>query len=233
MNKYYYTFLLFFGAITSTFAQTNNCNHPDYDAIVAINNSISGLNWNITDCDICSLPGVGCNDENRVELIFMIGSALSGVIPPEIGDLDKLFRLTLQGTSLIKSSITGEIPSEIGNLTNLITLELDDNQLTGSIPSQIGNLENLKTLSLSGNQLTGNIPSELGNLSKLEGVDLSNNQLMGNIAPELTMIGSEVIFSNIFNNTIFINLSNNNLEGCIPASFEYFAIVQFPISFMM
>ena len=83
------------------------------------------------------------------------------------------------------SGLTGVIPPEIGNLTNLTYLRLDDNQLTGPIPPEIGNLTNLTYLILESNQLTGEIPSEIGNLTNLTRLYLDDNQLSGIIPDEI------------------------------------------------
>ena len=126
---------------------------------------------------------------------------LTGVIPPEIGNLTNLTILNLSGNQL-----TGEIPSEIGNLTNLTYLYLHDNQLTGSTPPEIGNLTNLAYLFLRSNQLTGSIPSEIGNLTNLSSLTLDNNELTGEIPSEI---------GNLTNLTS-LELSHNELTGSIP-----------------
>ena len=63
--------------------------------------------------------------------------------------------------------LTGIIPPEVGNLTNLTYLDLSRSELSGSIPSEIWTLTNLRKLFLSSNQLTGSIPPEIGNLTNL------------------------------------------------------------------
>ena len=65
------------------------------------------------------------------------------------------------------NQLTGPIPPALGNLTNLDRLSLEDNQLTGSIPPALGNLAQLSQLDLSHNLLTGSIPPALGNLTSL------------------------------------------------------------------
>ncbi|KAF7110376.1 hypothetical protein CFC21_110492 [Triticum aestivum] len=65
-----------------------------------------------------AFPSKLCLDNNN----------FTGVIPPEIGQLQMLDILNLSSNSL-----TGEIPQEICNLTNLQILDLSNNQLTGEI----------------------------------------------------------------------------------------------------
>ncbi len=162
---------------------------------------------------------------------------LSGVIPPEIGDLTALTELEL-GNSLFSdgppNELTGPIPSEIGNLTSLTWLALDSNQLTGSIPSQIGNLTSLTWLSLSGNQLSGPIPSQIGNLTSLTSLWLYGNQLTGPIPPEigkLTNLTHLALSSNRLTGPIppelgkltnleYLSIDFNQLTGCVPASLQ-------------
>ena len=151
---------------------------------------------------------------------------LTGVIPPEIGNLINLTFLELGFNNL-----TGEIPPEIGNLTNLEWLRLENNQLTGSIPPEIGSLTNLERLYLNYNQLTGSIPPEIGNLTSLERLYLFTNELTGSIPPEignLTNLTQLYISSNQLTGEIpseignltnlsLLRLDNNQLTGSIPS----------------
>jgi hypothetical protein len=148
---------------------------------------------------------------------------LTGKIPPEIGNLTSIKRITLDGNNL-----TGKIPSEIGNLTNINYLKLSGNKLSGEIPVEIGNLENLRmfhahhnnlsgkipkelfncnklySLNVAVNNLTDSIPSEIGNLTLLDYLDLSSNDLKGEVPPEIVNL---VILRTLL-------LQNNQLEAC-------------------
>ena len=146
-------------------------------------------------------PEIG-NLTNLTDL-YLEWNQLTGSIPPEIGNLTNLTYLYLNNNQL-----TGSIPPEIGNLTNLIHLFLYNNQLTGSIPPEIGNLTNLTYLVLSDNELTGSIPSEIWNLTNLTDLVLSTNELTGSIPSE---IGSLINLSHL-------NLEDNLLTGEIPES---------------
>ncbi len=101
-------------------------------------------------------------------------NALTGPIPPELGQLTNLVYLVLSFNEL-----SGPIPSELGQLTNLQSLWLSFNGLSGPIPSELGQLTNLQSLSLDDNALTGPIPPELGQLTNLQNLRLGNNQLTG------------------------------------------------------
>ncbi|MCP5051286.1 MAG: hypothetical protein GY940_29240 [bacterium] len=101
---------------------------------------------------------------------------LNGSLPPEIGQLNRLEKMTLF------APLTGTIPAELGNLSNLKVLHLWG-EFTGSPPTELGDLDNLRDLSLAGNQLSGPIPPELGKLANLQYLQLQDNQF-GDAIPE-------------------------------------------------
>lgn len=90
-------------------------------------------------------------------------------LPPEIGQLENLETLRVEGNQLTS------LPAEIGNLHNLTVLSLGVNQLS-SLPSEIFSLYNLQTLAINNNQLT-TLPRQIGNLRNLTTLILSNNHL--------------------------------------------------------
>ena len=92
--------------------------------------------------------------------------ALTGAIPPQLGQLSRLRYLDLQGHFLI-----GPLPPTLGRLASLEYLDLNNNWLTGSLPPELGRLPNLQRLDLSHNQLTA-LPPELGQLANLQHLDL-------------------------------------------------------------
>ena len=138
-----------------------------------------------------------------LEILYLIdNSDMTGPIPPQIGDLPKLWCL-----ALYYNGLTGPIPKELGNLAELEILHLSNNRLTGPIPPELGNLRNLKNqLSLNSNQLTGPIPPELGDLQNLEVLALHWNDLTGPIPPELGNLQK----------LRYLSLFGNRLTGPIP-----------------
>ena len=116
----------------------------------------------------------------RVVALDLSKRGLAGVVPPELGRLDKLELLRLSNNAL-----TGPIPSELGRLRNLRLLALDDNALSGPVPTQLGALENLEELWLRGNRLSGEVPLELANLTNLSLLRLAGNDFSGTVPPVL------------------------------------------------
>ena len=149
----------------------------DREALMVLFESCGGPGWPDNEGwgsaePLSSWPGVSLDSEGRVIHLMLYRNRLSGVIPPEIGNLRALTLLNL-GFNLL----TGSIPPEIGHLTALTHLNLRCNLLTGGIPPELGNLCSLTILELRSNQLTGAIPIQLGRLKDLDCLSLSGNQL--------------------------------------------------------
>lgn len=176
------------------------------EALVALYEATDGPNWPayysgwMQTPKPCSWVGIQCKDDHVVDL--SVGYGLKGTIPPELGNLTHLWRLSIN-----EAQLTGGIPPELGNLTKLRVLYLYGNGLTGNIPPALGQLTSLESLSLRRNRLTGDIPPDLSKLDNMSWLDLSANELTGPIPAEL---GSRDRLGNL-------NLSNNQLTGGIPA----------------
>ena len=189
----------------------NDNTDVDRAALVALYHATGGdrwsrkSNWLRDDVPLNQWAGVFTNDQGRVIWLSLWANRLRGEIPPEIGNLSNLEKITLWGNQL-----SGPIPPEIGNLTNLEELNLSDNQLRGEIPPELGNLANLEILWFSDNQLGGSIPASLGNLANLERLWLDDNELSGPIPAEL---GQLTFLKSL-------NLSGNQLTGCLPTSWR-------------
>ena len=214
-------------------AVTDAANNPglvaDCEALLSSRDTLAGtgtLDWSAST-PIANWDGVTVGGTpQRVIDLSLEDKGLTGLIPPELGNLAYLQYLVLHSNQLtgpipaelgnltnlwalglIGNQLTGSIPPELGDLTNLGLVGLDGNQLTGSIPPELGDLTKLIFLGLSGNRLSGPIPSSLGNLTNLEDLYLYDNQLTGSIPPEL---GNLANLENLY-------LAYNQLTGCISA----------------
>ncbi|KAI3933708.1 hypothetical protein MKW92_052574 [Papaver armeniacum] len=157
------------------------------DALYALKRSLNVppsqlVNWNRDQVNPCTWSNVNCDlaTNKKVISLTLASMQLTGVLAPEIGVLESLNNLILQG-----NNISGEIPSEFGNLSSLSKLDLENNRLTGEIPSSLGNLKNLKILLLSQNNLTGKIPESIAGLPSLTNLQLASNGLSGQIPDRL------------------------------------------------
>ena len=180
----------------------------DCETLLRVRDPLAGdavLNWS-ADARISEWRGLWVEGSppriTGLVLPRLSPSKLTGIIPPEMGDLTNLEVLSVQSNSL-----SGSIPPELGNLANLRELNLSFNRLEGPIPSELGRLTSLETMGLSGNRLAGGIPPEIGNLSNLKELWLRHNRLKGTIPLELGSLASLAV----------LEIGKNNLTGCVPA----------------
>ena len=183
-------------------------NAGDRAILEALYNATDGPNWEkntnwLSQNPLNTWHGVE-TDGARVTEVDLVANRLTGQMPPELGNLSKLWSLHLDGNQLI-----GPIPAELGNLSGLGSLRLGKNQLTGQIPAELGNLSKLWSLHLDGNQLTGQIPAEFGQLFNLTMLLLGGNQLSGEIPPGLAGLST----------LEWLGLGANHLSGKIPTEF--------------
>uniref|UniRef100_A0A803MA32 Leucine-rich repeat-containing N-terminal plant-type domain-containing protein n=2 Tax=Chenopodium quinoa TaxID=63459 RepID=A0A803MA32_CHEQI len=191
------------------------CHPNDQKVLLQIKNHFHNASCFATwmpDSDCCSWSGIKCDDNDsnpgRVT-VFRIGAnavnCISGQIPPMLGDLPFLRKLTLN----FQDNLTGSIPLRLSKLTRLECLHLCCNNLTGPIPSFWGpEFESLHLLGLHLNYFTGTIPSSLSLLPNITSLALFSNLLTGSI-PE--SFGS-------FKTNLSLTLLNNKLSGPIPRS---------------
>lgn len=212
---------LFLGATRKiTFADAKlNCTcdrSQDSLALVALYNATDGSNWinswNLNE-PMHTWHGLVLNQDACVEYLSLSENNLSGVLPPEIGNLCALIDLRIE-----RSGLTGGIPDEIGNLENLKILRLGGNEsLGGSLPASIGNLDSLRQIWLWSCNITGPIPSTWSNLQKLGTLILATNQLTGEIP---TWLGT-------LPNLLVLRLDANDLTGGIPSELGSLSALQF------
>ncbi|KAL5719917.1 hypothetical protein ACHQM5_012642 [Ranunculus cassubicifolius] len=161
---------------------------------------------------------------SNLNIFSVYTNHLGGKLSTSIGNFSKLLTFLL----LAENRISGNIPSEIGNLQKLSRIDLGENFLTGSIPMSFWNMPNLQMLGLSSNQLSGHIPSTR-NMTNLFAIYLNNNLFQGTLSPilENRVLQYVDISYNKFSGTIpkeigqsprllLLDLSHNLLNGSIP-----------------
>lgn len=179
----------------------------DRTALLALRKAVGGrtLLWNVTLQSPCNWAGVRC-EKNRVTILRLPGVALSGTLPNGIfGNLTALRTLSLR-----LNALTGPLPSDLASCTSLRNLYLQGNLLSGEIPGFILSLHDLVRLNLASNNFSGEIPASFNNLTRLRTLFLENNQLSGSI-PDLKLPNLDQF-----------NISNNLLNGSIPAKLQTF-----------
>ncbi|KAK9025585.1 hypothetical protein V6N11_038448 [Hibiscus sabdariffa] len=168
----------------------------------------SDSSWNFTIATVVE-SGIVCNcsDGNNtichVTQILIKGHNLTGILPPELGNLTHLEVMSLLGNRL-----SGPIPGEIGDIPTLEGLVLEDNMLGGSLPSNLGNLGRLSRLLLSANNFTGRIPESFGNLKNLTDFRIDGSSLSGKI-PDF--IGNWTTLTRL-------DMQGTSMEGPIPST---------------
>ncbi|CAN8268379.1 unnamed protein product [Cochlearia groenlandica] len=172
---------------------------------------------------ICDCP---INATCHVTNIELKGFSLSGIFPPEFGNLTRLVeidlplnylsgtipttlsRIPLQNLSIIGNRFSGPVPSHLGDITTLLEVILESNLFTGPIPSSLGNLLSLRRLLLSANNLTGSIPESFSNLKNMTDFRIDGTSLSGKI-PDF--IGNWTQLNRL-------DLQGTSMEGPIPSS---------------
>ncbi len=175
----------------------NTCQTTDSLALVAIYNATSGANWNTSwnlNQPVCTpWTGVELDNSGFVISIQLSGNNLTGTLPPEIGDFERLSSLQIDN-----NNISGNIPPEVGDLNDLTILFLDNNDFTGTVPSSFGNLGKLEILYLDNNDLSGAIPQSFTNLTFIQKLDIFNNAF--DSLPDMSNINIQPNKFRIFNN---------------------------------
>jgi len=168
--------------------------------------SMGGANWIkstnfLTEMDECEWYGFSCTG-GKISYMDLDDNKLSGSIPSEIGHLQMLTGVSLDGSL---NELAGTIPDSIGLLVNLEVIDIDFNSLTGSIPESIYDLPTLKVLDLNDNNLTGSLSPKVGKLLTLKFLQLQGNSFSGSVPVTLKrLVNLETMM-----------LDNNNFEGTI------------------
>ncbi|RVW13899.1 Leucine-rich repeat receptor protein kinase MSL1 [Vitis vinifera] len=173
--------------------------------------------------------------QKEVSWLYLSNASISGSIPKWFWNIS----LNLQGVILSHNQLQGTIPTSIGNFCNLEYLDLSFTTLTGILSEEhFSKLSKLKTLWMDGNsglvlnfsstwvppfQLTDlgmasfnlgpSFPTWLRSQKEISTLDLSNASISGSI-PKW--------FWNISFNMQWLNLSDNQLQGQLPNSLNFY-----------
>ncbi|KAJ0016576.1 hypothetical protein Pint_10367 [Pistacia integerrima] len=182
----------------------------DQSSLLALKARITGdphnflaNNWSAAT-SVCHWIGITCDVNNRVTVLNLTSMALTGTIPPHIGNLSSLVQI-----SFSNNSFHGSLPMELVNLRSLELMNFEDNNLEGEMPSWFDSLPKLQHLYLSDNDFTGPIPPSICNISTLRTLDFMNNDLHGYIPNEI---------GNLVNLERFILYGNPLISGPIPSA---------------
>ncbi|XP_058089366.1 LRR receptor-like serine/threonine-protein kinase EFR [Magnolia sinica] len=169
------------------------------------------------------LPSSIANLSTQLNVLFLGGNKIFGIIPKGIENLISLYALDLS-----MNSLKGILPDAIGKLDKLQDLRMFRNKLSGPIPPLIGNITRLSFLYLDGNDFHGNIPSSFGNWGFMEQLFISENKLNGTIPKQISaaqmdlsrnsFTGSFLLEADNLENIREMNISENKLSGKIPGS---------------
>ena len=139
---------------------------------------------------------------------------LTGELPEEIGNLDKLGVFVIIGFG---DDVRGEIPASIGKLEELQYLVLQSLELGGEIPN-LEELGHLRELDLSFNNLSGEIPGGLRYLRDLEYVNLGSNRSLAGGPTSTGLSGPIPTWIGRLSSLSKLHLGRNTLVGPIPES---------------
>ena len=155
------------------YVRGGHCPTPERAELVALYQATGGDDWRhrakwLTDKRLGEWRGVTVDADGRVIGLSLIDNNLTGAIPTQLLNLERLQTLNLSGNKL-----SGTLPSWLGDLSSLQTLNLRFNGVHGPVPAEMGRLSNLVELHLGNTQLTGELPQSLTNLTNLKQLTFS------------------------------------------------------------
>ncbi|XP_020201273.2 receptor-like protein EIX1 [Aegilops tauschii subsp. strangulata] len=177
---------------------------------------------------------------NMLQILDFSYNNISGALPNWPGPLTNLTYLVLSGTN-----ITGPIPEWIGALTELVSLELGGNRLNGIVTEyHLKGLKDLKFLGLHNTDLQIKVSPNWIPPFKLQAIFLASLQLGPAFPPWLrSQTGLQLLhmsnasitaipawFWVAFSRTNFIDLSDNEITGTLPATLEFMSTQKMVLS---
>ncbi|GLT69084.1 hypothetical protein SLA2020_412630 [Shorea laevis] len=209
MKSFYGLLLPCFDLILLLFCSCNG--YSDLEVLLKLKSSMTGPkgsgleDWKDSESPSahCDFYGVRCDEEHRVISLNVSFVPLFGVIPQEIGLLDKLVNLTIAADNL-----TGMIPVEVGNLASLRLFNISNNAFNGNFPGEIfRGMTQLEVLDAYNNNFTGPLPIEIVDLKNLRHLSFGGNYFTGEIPERYTEIQS----------LVYLGLNGIGLTGKSPA----------------
>ncbi|KAK2633256.1 hypothetical protein EUGRSUZ_L00223 [Eucalyptus grandis] len=137
------------------------------------NNFWGSIPSSLKNCQNLLLLDLSTNNLNGHIPPEIMGISLTGPIPEEVGKLQHLGELHLNGNRLSQ-----QIPSSIGSCISMESLYVQDNFFEGPLSSIMSSMRGLQVLNVSNNQLSGQIPKFLESLN-LTNLSLSYNDFEG------------------------------------------------------
>lgn len=194
---------------SATYSESENIFLCDF--IEATNvETVADSGWDCAEVNDgkCTWPGVRCNNENvmtSLDFRNFDAYALTGTVPPSIGELTQITSVFLRHTRFHSS-----LPETMGNLVNMKYLIMYDNKFSGEIPAGLFQFNMCSEIYLQDNNFSGTLP----NFVRASFLDVSNNSLSGtlpNIFPPFYSSGNEGTVHEIF-------FQWNAFTGRIPSS---------------
>ncbi|XP_066334827.1 receptor-like protein EIX2 [Miscanthus floridulus] len=174
---------------------------------------------------------------NKLQKLDLGSNHLTGMLPRWMGQFMSLVVLNLG-----ENYITGHVPYEIGKLSNLTHLDLNTNKLDGTITEEhFASARSLQYIDLSYNALKIEISSDWQPPFELEIVNFASCQ-MGPLFPGWLQWSVSITYLDIssagiadripqrffdaFSNVWFMNISNNQLNGTLPADMGSMSLLE-------
>lgn len=184
-------------------------------------------------------PGIG--DLTSLVSLDLSYNDISGHLPTEVMHL-----LSLASLDLSSNRLSGSIPAEIGVLTNLTSLVLRNNTFSGVIREEhFAGLISLKNIDLSSNYLKFSMDSDWLPPFRLESAWLASCQI-GPLFPSWLQWQHKIIefdisstglmgkipdwFWSTFSQATYLDMSQNQISGSLPAHLGDMAFEQLYLS---
>ena len=145
---------------------------------------------------------------SNLEFLYLSNNALSGTIPSEFFQFQKLSVLALDDNIL-----TGKTDVIWNSMQSLEYVYLEDNDFTGTLPSLFTEYNSaLITLDISSNRMDGTLPDDLFQLNRLEILDLHDNRFDSRLPSTIPENNDRLKF---------VALQKNILHGTIPSTISH------------